>query len=59
MSEPSPGGAGRGGGLLFLAVLLFVGYLALRAVAGVVRLVVIGLVVAAAITFAARVFHRR
>jgi hypothetical protein len=32
-------GAGRGGGLLFLAVVLFVAYLAITAVAGVLRFV--------------------
>lgn len=54
-----PGGAGRAGGLLFLAVVLFVGYLALRAVAGLVKLVVIGLVIAAAAAFLVTVLRRR
>ena len=37
MAEPP--GAGRGGGLLFLAVGLFVAYLAVTAVAGAARIV--------------------
>jgi hypothetical protein len=39
MVRREPRGAGRGGGLLFLLVALFVAYLALEAVAGVVRIV--------------------
>jgi hypothetical protein len=35
-----PRGAGRSGGLLFLALALFVGYLAIRAISGVVQLVI-------------------
>lgn len=34
-----PRGAGRGGGLVFLVVALFVAYLAVQAVVGVLRLV--------------------
>lgn len=37
MREPK--GAGRGGGLLFLALALFVAYLAVVALSGVLRLV--------------------
>lgn len=37
-----PRGAGRGGGLVFLVVALFVAYLAVEAVGGVVRLVLGG-----------------
>jgi len=54
-----PRGAGRSGGLLFLAVALFVGYLVVTAVAGVIRLVLtiaIGVVVLA---LAASVLRRR
>lgn len=57
MAEPR--GAGRSGGLLFLAVALFVGYLVVTAVAGVIRLVLtiaIGVVVLA---LAASVLRRR
>ena len=45
----TPTGAGRSGGLLFLAVVLFSAYLALRAVAGVLQLALlvgIGIVLA-------------
>ncbi len=38
MAEPR--GAGRAGGLLFLLVALFVGYLAVQAVAGLLRLAI-------------------
>jgi hypothetical protein len=38
MSEPR--GAGTAGGLLFIAVLLFVAYLAVTAVAGVLKFVI-------------------
>ncbi len=34
-----PRGAGRSGGLLFLAVVLFVAYLALQAITGVLQIV--------------------
>ena len=37
---PGGGGAGPAGGLLFLAVMLFVGYLAITAVAGILRLII-------------------
>lgn len=52
-------GAGRGGGLLFLAVLLFVAYLAFEAVAGVLRFVVTAAVLAIVVALAFRVLRRR
>jgi hypothetical protein len=47
-----PRGAGRGGGLLFLAVVLFVAYLALQAITGLLQIVLgaVLLVVLAAFT---------
>lgn len=53
------GGAGRGGGALFIAVLVFVAYLAMTALVGVLRVVaVVGLLVAVAV-LAANVRRRR
>lgn len=55
----APRGAGRGGGLLFLAVLVFVAYLAVRVVTGVAELV-IGLVAfAVVVAFLGAVLRRR
>lgn len=45
MMTRTPGGPGRAGGLLFVALLLFVGYLLLDATSGVVR-VLLALVLA-------------
>lgn len=53
------GGAGRGGGLLFVAVLFFVGYVTLTTLAGVVRFLLTGVIVALAIVLLARVLQRR
>lgn len=57
MAEPR--GAGPAGGLLFLAVVLFVGYLAVRAVAGLIKLAVAALVLVAIGVFLANVLRRR
>ncbi len=53
------GGAGRGGGLLFLAVVAFVGYLAISALAGVARVVAGTIVVLAMVLLAVNVLGRR
>jgi len=52
-------GAGAGGGLLFLALLLFVGYLVLEAVAGVLRLLLGTAFLAVMLLLAFRVVRRR
>ena len=57
MAEPR--GAGRSGGLLFLAVCLFVLYLIITAVAGVLKFVLTGLLVVVLVAFAFNVFRRR
>jgi UDP-N-acetylmuramyl pentapeptide phosphotransferase/UDP-N-acetylglucosamine-1-phosphate transferase len=60
MSEPGRlRGAGRGGGLLFLAVILFVAYLAVEAVSGVIRLLLMGALVLVVVGFAVTVARRR
>ena len=57
MAEPR--GAGRSGGLLFLAVGLFVLYLVVSAVTGVLKFVLgVGIVVVL-VAFAVSVFRRR
>jgi uncharacterized membrane protein YjgN (DUF898 family) len=53
------GGAGRGGGLLFVAVLVFVAYLALEAIAGLIRFAVTGVLLALAVVLLVRVLRRR
>ncbi|CAN5893785.1 hypothetical protein BH23ACT8_BH23ACT8_04360 [soil metagenome] len=53
------GGAGRGGGLLFVAVLLFCAYLALTALAGILRVVAALLLALAAAALLANVLRRR
>ena len=57
MGEPR--GAGRSGGLLFLAVGLFVLYLVINAVAGVVKLLLAAGVVVILVLLAVNVFRRR
>lgn len=52
-------GAGRGGGLLFLAVLVFVAYLTLTALRGPARVVAAGLLLAAILALGANVLRRR
>jgi hypothetical protein len=52
-------GAGRGGGLLFVAVLLFCAYLALIALAGIFRVVATLLLALAAAALLANVVRRR
>lgn len=42
-------GAGRSGGLLFVIVLLFAAYLALQALAGALRFLSLGILLAAAV----------
>jgi hypothetical protein len=53
-----PRGAGRSGGLLFLALALFVGYLAIRAISGVVQLVIGGAFLVVLALFALNVARR-
>jgi len=55
----SPRGAGRSGGLLFLAVLAFVVYLVLAALSGIMKLVATVLLLAAIVVFGANVLRRR
>jgi hypothetical protein len=55
----TPRGAGRGGGLLFLAVLLFVAYLAVDAVSGVIRLLIMGALLVVVVLFGLSVARRR
>lgn len=57
MTEPR--GAGRAGGLLFLAVGLFVLYLVVTAVAGVMKVVIGAVLVVALLAFAVSVVRRR
>ena len=57
MAEPR--GAGRSGGLLFLAVGLFVLYLVVSAVTGVLKLVLGAGIVVVLVAFAVSVFRRR
>lgn len=52
-------GAGPGGGLLFVLLLLFVAWLALRVVDGVLEVVVVVAVVVLVGAFAASVLRRR
>lgn len=54
-----PRGAGRGGGLLFVAVLVFVGYLAATGLDGLVRIAVVGVLLAAVAVLTGRVLRRR
>ena len=55
---PEPRDAGRSGGLLFLAVMLFVAYLAITALAGAARLVVGTALLVVVILLALNVFRR-
>lgn len=57
MGEPR--GAGRGGGLLFLLVGLFVLYLVVTAVAGALKLLLAGAIVIVLVLLAVNVFRRR
>lgn len=52
-------GAGRGGGLLFLAVLVFVAYLAYEALVGALRFLVSGVLLAVVAALAFAVLRRR
>ena len=56
MAEPR--GAGRSGGLLFLVVGLFVLYLVITAVAGVLKLIISVVIVIALAALAVNVFRR-
>lgn len=56
MAEPR--GAGRGGGLLFLVVGLFVAYLAVQAITGVLRFVIGAALLVALALFAFGVLRR-
>lgn len=53
-----PRGAGRSGGLLFLAVGLFVTYLAFEALTGVLRLVLTGVLAVVLVALALNVARR-
>jgi hypothetical protein len=53
------GGAGRGGGLLFVAVLLFVAYLALTGLPGPGSVVLAAAIVVGASVLLLRVLRRR
>ncbi len=57
MAEPR--GAGRSGGLLFLAVCLFLLYLVIRVLAGVAKLVVGGALLVVLAALAVNVVRRR
>ena len=59
MSGDRVRGAGAGGGLLFLALLLFVGYLVLEAVVGVLRFLMGTAFLAVLVLLAFRVLRRR
>jgi len=52
-------GAGRGGGLLFLAVLVFVAYLAYEALVGALRFLVSGALLAIVVALGFAVLRRR
>ncbi|HVL98133.1 MAG TPA: hypothetical protein VM324_02430 [Egibacteraceae bacterium] len=53
------GGAGRGGGLLFIAVLTFVAYLAVTALDGLPRVAAVVLLAAAIAGLTVNVLRRR
>ncbi len=57
MAEPR--GAGRGGGLLFLAVVAFVAYLVVVAVTGVLKFILGAVLTAVLVLFALSVLRRR
>ena len=57
MAEPK--GAGRSGGLLFLLIALFVGYLVVSTVAGVLKLVLGAAILLVIIGLAVNVLRRR
>ena len=57
MAEPR--GAGRSGGLLFLVVGLFVLYLVITAVAGVLKLIISAVILVVLVALALNVFRRR
>ncbi|MDQ3537271.1 MAG: hypothetical protein M3415_00500 [Actinomycetota bacterium] len=57
MAEPR--GAGRSGGLLFLAVGVFVAYLVVRTVAGVFKVALLGVLVVLLVLLARDVLRRR
>lgn len=55
----APGGAGRGGGLLFLALVLLVAYLVVTAVGGLLRLALAVAVLPVVVLLARDVARRR
>lgn len=57
MSEPR--GAGSAGGLLFIVVLLVVGYLAITAIAGVLKWLIAVAIIIAIAAMIVRVLSRR
>lgn len=54
-----PGGAGRGGGILFIAVLAFVAYLVATALGGLPRAIVLAVLTVAIVLLTANVLRRR
>lgn len=61
MTTPESGsgkGAGRGGGLLFLAILGFVAYLVLTVLAGIIKLVATLVLIVGIVLLAANVLRR-
>lgn len=57
--DPDRRGAGRGGGLLMVAIVLFMSYLAFTALAGIFRLVATVLLLGAAAALIGNVLRRR
>lgn len=59
MSGSEPRGAGRGGGLLFLAILAFVAYLVLQALAGLAKLLAAAVLLVGIVALGVDVLRRR
>ncbi len=57
--NPEPRGAGSAGGLLFLAVVLFLGYLVITVVAGVLKWLIGVALVVVVVALGIRVLTRR
>jgi len=57
MSEPR--GAGMGGGLLFLAVVLFLGYLVITTIVGILKWIVGAVLVLAVVGMALKIADRK
>lgn len=56
---PEPRGAGSAGGLLFVAVLLFLAYLVVTTLAGILKWLIAALFILVVVGFAIRVVSRR